>query len=95
MKKFLIIVMMLLALPVMADTMPFYVDSIPKNALGVYQVDKEVVLLSHPESNSSIIKKMNFSYNPETMPDGVFAVLINVSICESNDSNIDSTMLFT
>ena len=77
MKKFLIVVMMLLALPVMADTMPFYMDSIPKSALGLFQTDKEVVLFSHPEGNSNIIKKMSFSYNPETMPDGVFAVLIN------------------
>ena len=77
MKKFLIIVMMLLALPVMADTMPFYMDSIPKSALGLFQTDKEVVLFSHPEGNSNIIKKMSFSYNPETMPDSVFAVLIN------------------
>ena len=77
MKKFLMIVMMLLALPVMADTMPFYMDSIPKSALGLFQTDKEVVLFSHPEGNSNIIKKMSFSYNPETMPDSVFAVLIN------------------
>lgn len=77
MKKFLMIVMMLLALPVMADTMPFYIDSIPKSALGLFQTDKEVVLFSHPEGNSNIIKKMSFSYNPETMPDSVFAVLIN------------------
>lgn len=77
MKKFLIIVTMLLALPVMADTMPFYMDSIPKSALGLFQTDKEVVLFSHPEGNSNIIKKMSFSYNPETMPDSVFAVLIN------------------
>lgn len=77
MKKFLIIVMMLLALPVMADTMPFYMDSIPKSALGLFQTDKEVVLFLHPEGNSNIIKRMNFSYNPEAMPDSVFAVLIN------------------
>ncbi len=77
MKKFLIIFVMLLALPVFADTMPFYMDSIPKSALGLYQTDKDLVLLSHPDSNSDVIKKMTFSYNPETMPDGVFALLIN------------------
>ena len=77
MKKFLFILLMFLGLPVFADTMPFYMNSIPKTALGLYQTDKEVVLYSHPEANSNMIKKMEFSYDPETMPDSVFAVLIN------------------
>ena len=77
MKKLLIILAMFLALPVFADTLPFYMDSIPKSALGLYQTDNEVVLYSHPEANSNMIKKIEFSYNPETMPDRVFAVLIN------------------
>ena len=77
MKKFLIILMMFLAMPVMADTMPFYVNSIPKGMLGLYQTDKELTLYSHPDANSNVIKKFEFSYNPETMPDRVFALLIN------------------
>ena len=77
MKKFLIILFMLCALPVFADTMPFYMDSIPKNSIGLYQTDKEVTLYTHPDANSGVIKKMQFSYEPETMPDSVFAVLIN------------------
>lgn len=77
MKKFLIILSMLFMLPVMADTMPFYVGSIPEGVIGMYQTDKEITLYSHPEANSEVIKKMEFSYNPETMPDSVFAVLIN------------------
>ena len=68
---------MLLALPAFADTMPFYIESIPKTSLGVYQTDEELVLYSNPDSNSAQIKKMTFSYNPETMPDSVFAVLLN------------------
>lgn len=68
---------MMFVLPVFADTMPFYMDSIPKNILGMYQTDSEITLYSHPESNSNVIKKMEFSYDPETMPDGVFAVLLN------------------
>ena len=64
-------------MPVFADTMPFYVDSIPKNALGLYQTDKEITLFSHPEANSEIIKEFNFSYDAETMPDNTFAVLLN------------------
>lgn len=77
MKKFLIILSMLLALPVMADTAPFYVNSIPKGMLGLYQTDKNLILYSHPDANSDIVKKFEFSYDPETMPDGVFATLIN------------------
>ena len=77
MKKFLIILLMMCVLPVMADTMPFYTNSIPKNSIGLYQTDKEVLLYTHPDANSSLIKKMQFSYNPETMPDSVFALLIN------------------
>ena len=77
MKKFLILLLMLLCLPVFADTMPFYVGSIPKNSIGVYQTDKELILYSSPDEKGQVFKKMNFSYNPETMPSGVFAVLIN------------------
>ena len=77
MKRFLIILALFLALPVFADTMPFYMDSIPKRTLGLYQTDSELVLYSHPEANSNVIKKMSFSYNPESMPDSVFALLIN------------------
>ena len=77
MKKFLITLFMFLAMPVYADTMPFYIDSIPKSLLGVYQTGKNITIMSHPDANSTVIKKMEFTYNPETMPDGVFAVLIN------------------
>lgn len=77
MKKFLIILAMFFVMPVFADTMPFYMENIPKTALGLYQTDKEITLFSHPEANSDIIKKMQFSYNLETMPDRVFALLIN------------------
>ena len=68
---------MLFAIPVFADTMPFYMDSIPKGMLGLYQTDKELELRSEPNEKSPIIKKMVFSYSPETMPNSVFAVLIN------------------
>ncbi len=77
MKKILIILCMLLILPVWADTMPFYVDSIPKNTIGMYQTGEKITIYSHPEANSRIVKQFNFSYNPETMPDNVFALLIN------------------
>ena len=77
MKKFLMILFMFLTLPVFADTMPFYMSSIPKGAIGLYQTDEDITIYTHPEANSGVIKKMTFSYNPETMPDNVFAILIN------------------
>ena len=77
MKKFLLLFTLFLALPAFADTMPFYMDSVPKQTLGVYQTDKELVLHSEPKEKANIIKKMDFSYLPESMPDAVFAVLIN------------------
>ena len=78
MKKFWgIIFALFLILPVFADTMPFYKNSVPKTAIGLYQTDKDITLFSHPEANSDIVKKMSFSYTPESMPDGVFALLLN------------------
>ena len=74
MKKILIFILSIfITLPVFADTMPFYIESIPKLSLGVYQTDNELTLFSNPDNNSQEIKKMSFSYNPETMPDSVFA----------------------
>ena len=64
-------------MPVLADTMPFYMNSIPKNAIGMYQTGENITLYSHPEANSAVIKKLDFSYDPNTMPDNVFAVLLN------------------
>ena len=63
MKKFLIILCMLFTLPVFADVMPFYMESIPKSAIGVYQTGESITIFSHPEANSDVVKKINFSYN--------------------------------
>ena len=77
MKKFLIMFFMLMAVPVFADTMPFYVNSVPKDAIGVYQTGKKVVLYSHPDANSDVIKRFELTYKPATMPSNVFGVLLN------------------
>lgn len=77
MRKFLIILCLFFMMPVWADTMPFYMNSIPKNAIGMYQTGENITLYSHPEANSAVIKKLDFSYDPNTMPDNVFAVLLN------------------
>ena len=77
MKKILLIIFMFFMLPVFADNMPFYVDTIPKDAIGMFQIGDNITIYSHPEANSKVVKKMDFSYNPETMPDNTFALLIN------------------
>ncbi|OLA73360.1 MAG: hypothetical protein BHW62_07075 [Acinetobacter sp. CAG:196_36_41] len=77
MRKILIILCLFFMMPVLADTMPFYMNSIPKNAIGMYQTGENITLYSHPEANSAVIKKLDFSYDPNTMPDNVFAVLLN------------------
>lgn len=77
MKRFLIILMIFLAIPVFADTMPFYMDSLPKTALGLYQTDKELELRTLPDKNSPLIKRYEFTYEPETMPVNMFAILFN------------------
>ena len=77
MKKIFVLISLLFILPVFADVMPYYMESIPKEAIGMYQTGENITILSHPEANSKIIKKFDFSYKPETMPDSVFAVLLN------------------
>ncbi len=77
MKKFLLIICMMFMLPVFADVMPFYVNSIPKDAIGMYQTGENITIYSEPEANSKEIKSFNFSYKAETMPDGIFALLLN------------------
>ncbi len=76
-KIFLLIITLFFMNSVFADTMPFYMDSIPKKAIGMYQTGDNLTIFSEPEANSNIIKKFEFKYTSETMPDSVFAVLLN------------------
>ncbi len=77
MKKLLIILIMMLFVPVFADTLPFYMNSVPKSAIGLYQTDKTLVLRTNPDANAPVIKTFEFSYIPENMPVNLFAVLLN------------------
>ncbi|MCQ2740168.1 MAG: hypothetical protein MJ237_08100 [bacterium] len=77
MKKFLSLILMFLAIPVFADTMPFYTNMVPKSAIGVYQTDTDLDIYYCPEANSKLAKKYQLSYKQETMPDNMFALLIN------------------
>jgi len=77
MKKIFLFILLFIAIPAFADTMPFYTDAIPKISIGLYQTDSEIFIYSHPDSNSKVIKTVKFSYNPEDMPNNMFAVLLN------------------
>jgi len=77
MKKILLTILMLLILPVFADTLPYYSKAVPKSAIGIFQTGDQLTIYSHPDSNSHVVKTFDFSYQPENMPDGMFAVLIN------------------
>ena len=77
MKKVLLIFISMLFISVFADTMPFYMNSLPKTAIGLYQTDKTLELRTNPNSNAPLIKKYEFNYNPEDMPVNMFAVLLN------------------
>lgn len=77
MKRFLLVLCMMFMLPVFADVMPFYVNTIPKDAIGMYQTGDNITIYSEPEANAKAIKSFNFSYKAETMPDGIFALLLN------------------
>ena len=77
MKKILLIICKMFKLPVFADVMPFYINSIPKDAIGMYQTGENITIFSEPEANAKTIKKFDFSYNPSSMPDGMFALLLN------------------
>lgn len=77
MKKLLLIICMMFMLPVFADVMPFYINSIPKDAIGMYQTGENITIFSEPEANAKTIKKFDFSYDSSSMPDGMFALLLN------------------
>ena len=77
MKKIILIIGMLFMIPCFADTLPYYTSAVPKSAIGVYQTGDNLTIYSHPDSNSHVVKTFDFSYKQESMPDGVFAVLIN------------------
>ena len=77
MKKILIILCMLIMQSVFADTAPYYIDAVPKSAIGVYQTAENLAVYKEPSVYSDIIKFYQFSYDPQTMPENVFALLIN------------------
>lgn len=57
MKKFIIIFTFLLSLilPAKADVMPYYVNSINPNSIGVYQADHDIKIYKEPNENSQLL----------------------------------------
>ena len=77
MKKFFIILSMLIILPALADTAPYYMDAVPKTAIGVYQTDKVLTVYEEPDTEAKVLEKFEFTYKPETMKEDSFALLVN------------------
>lgn len=76
-KIILVLAMILFSLPVFADTQPYYMSNIPKKSIGLYQTGENLIIYSEPDADSKVLRVLDFSYKQESMPDGVFAVLIN------------------
>ena len=77
MRKFIIFLAMFFMLPVLADTQPYYMNNVPKSSIGLYQTGENLIVYSEPDPESKVLRVFDFSYEQESMPDGVFAVLIN------------------
>ena len=74
-KKLLTLLMMLItALSVNANYMPYYSDAIPNDALGLYQTLNEVKIYDSPSSNAKEKVYLKWDYND--MPEGVFAAFV-------------------
>ena len=57
---FILVCILLFMQSAFADTMPFYLDSIPKGTIGMYQTGDSITIFSEPEANSKIIKNLTF-----------------------------------
>jgi len=77
MKKFLLVICMLCMIPCFADTLPYFSTAVPKDAIGLYQTGEQLTIYSHPDSNSHVLRSFDFSYKQDSMPEGVFALLLN------------------
>lgn len=82
MKKILIILTFLLGLilPVYADVMPYYVNNINANSIGVYQASNQIKIYKEPNENSQLLLNVfwdNKTYNcPDVSASNLFAVFL-------------------
>lgn len=71
MKKTLIIFTFLLSfiLPAKADVMPYYVNSINTNSIGVYQAQNHIRIFKEPNENSQLLLDVNWNNQAYSCPD--------------------------
>ena len=70
-----LLICIITALTANANYMPFYSNSIPDNALGVYQTVGEIRVYDAPQDNAKEKFRLKIDYNAD-MPDGVFAAFV-------------------
>lgn len=65
MKKFLLLLVMTLTfiLPAKADVMPYYVNNISANSIGVYQAPNNIKVYSEPNENSKLLLNVIWDAN--------------------------------
>lgn len=71
MKKILLILTFLLSfiLPARADVMPYYVNNINTNSIGVYQAPNNIKIYKEPNENSPLLLNVNWNSKSYNCPD--------------------------
>ena len=99
MKKILIIFTFLLSfvLPVKADVMPYYVNSVNTNSIGVYQAPNHIKIFKEPNENSQLLLDVfwnNTAYNcPDVSASNLFITYIPkkdlafLTVIDENDNS--------
>lgn len=81
-KKFIIFIAVLftLVLPAKADIMPYYVNNINSNSIGVYQASTNIRVYKEPNENSKLLLNITWDINGYNCPDvsasNLFAVFL-------------------
>lgn len=60
-KLFIILTFLIIALPARADVMPYYVNNINSNSIGVYQASNNIKIYKAPNENSPLL--LNISWD--------------------------------
>ena len=82
MKKILFSLFLLigLMLPAKADILPYYTDSIPQRAIGVYQADSKITVYEKPDEKGKVLLEVfwnkDFYSNKEVSPGNLFLAYV-------------------
>ena len=89
------IFIIVLCLPVMADTMPYMTTDISSDAIGMYQMPKNIIIYSNADVNSEILYSAKWDYktfdSENGGPERLFSVFIQgkelayVQVIDYND----------